>query len=77
MISFKDAIISNIEVADSALWFDRKGGPNFGDDIITYSSKENTNYNDIYYQRKYYEKGIRNYGKFSIENYEVFHLTRR
>ncbi|GBB83232.1 hypothetical protein RclHR1_00100036 [Rhizophagus clarus] len=76
-IFFNEAIISNIEVTNSALYFNRMGGPYFGDDIIIYSSNEYTNYDDIYYQWKHYEKRIRNNGNFTIEDYEIFQLIRK
>ncbi|GBB83235.1 hypothetical protein RclHR1_00100039 [Rhizophagus clarus] len=75
-IFFKDAIISNIEVTDCALWFSTTSGPCFGDDINIYASHEFTAYDEISYQRKYYYENIRDDGRFSIEDYEVYQFIR-
>ncbi|UZO04906.1 uncharacterized protein OCT59_025268 [Rhizophagus irregularis] len=76
-IFFKDGIISNIEVADCALWFSTTAGPCFGDDINIYASYEFTNYDEIHYQKRYYyEKRIRDDGEFFMEDYEVYQIIR-
>jgi hypothetical protein len=74
-IFFKDAIISDIKVTDRALWFSTTAGPCFGDDINIYASMS-TNYDKLFYRRKYYEKSIRNDGEFSVEDFEVFQIIR-
>jgi hypothetical protein len=75
--SIKDAIISNVEKTDRAICNDPNSGPFFGYDIIIYAHKS-TSYNDIRYEKKYYEKRIRDTeGQFSIEDFEVFQITKR
>ncbi|EXX57569.1 hypothetical protein RirG_206010 [Rhizophagus irregularis DAOM 197198w] len=76
-IFFKDAIISNVDHSDRAVWFDYLGGPCFGDDIVVYSSNEFANYDESYHQCKHYEKNIRKNGKFAIKDYEIFRIIRK
>ncbi|RIA99034.1 hypothetical protein C1645_812023 [Glomus cerebriforme] len=74
----KDAIISNVEITDYALFYKPIFGPYFGNDIIIWASSESTDYNTIFCKKWFYEKMIRDTkDTFSIEDYEVFQLIRR
>ncbi|CAB4417778.1 unnamed protein product [Rhizophagus irregularis] len=75
----KDAIISNIEDTDHAIYCNSNNGPRFGDDIVIHASCGYcTNYNDIRCKKTYYEKKIRDIeGNFSIDDYEVFQIVKR
>ncbi|EXX62524.1 uncharacterized protein OCT59_025431 [Rhizophagus irregularis] len=64
--NIKDAIISNIENTEYAFYNGSDTGPYFGEDL-----------NLKYYRRYYYEKKIREAeGIFSLEDYEVFQITK-
>ncbi|RGB28696.1 hypothetical protein C1646_344204 [Rhizophagus diaphanus] len=76
-IFFKDAIVSNVENNDCAVWFGYLGGPCFGDDIVVYSSNEFANYDDNYHEWRHYEKNIRKDGKFAIKDYEIFRIIKK
>ncbi|GBC11543.2 BTB/POZ protein [Rhizophagus irregularis DAOM 181602=DAOM 197198] len=54
-------------------------GPFFGDDIVIYSSNgDSRDYDNIWCQKKYYEKKIRETkDKFSMDDYEVFQIVKR
>ncbi|CAB4412287.1 unnamed protein product [Rhizophagus irregularis] len=69
----KDAIISNIENTNCAIYHGNGYGPHFGNDINIFSNGGDYDY--IYYRKCYYEKEIRaTESHFSIEDYEVFKL---
>ncbi|GES93589.1 BTB/POZ protein [Rhizophagus clarus] len=67
-----NAILSNVKIKDAALWFNDVTGPYFGNDIVIYSSNNNSqNYDVIYYKEVFYEKKIRDSENgFTIEDYE-------
>ncbi|GBC11529.2 BTB/POZ protein [Rhizophagus irregularis DAOM 181602=DAOM 197198] len=73
-----DAIISNIEYLSCALYNGSKDGPHFGEDLIIYSyRREFEDYSHRYCRKNYYEKKIRDSEDlFSIEDYEVFQITK-
>ncbi|GBB93356.1 hypothetical protein RclHR1_21550002 [Rhizophagus clarus] len=75
----KDAILSNVKIKDAALWFNDVTGPYFGNDIVIYSSNNNSqNYDVIYYKEVFYEKKIRDSENgFTIEDYEVFQIIKK
>jgi hypothetical protein len=74
----KDAIISNVKDAESALFYGHSYGPFFGSDIIICASSESANYNDVWCRKIYYEKKIRETtDEFSIEDYEVYQIKKR
>ncbi|CAB4418670.1 unnamed protein product [Rhizophagus irregularis] len=80
--NIEDAIISNIENTDHALFYKRTHGPCFGSDIIMYNLNEFKNYNQYLYRKYYYEKKIVKTTHslttgFSIEDYEVFQIRKR
>lgn len=71
----KNAIISNIENTDYALYYGSNGVLYFGD-IAMLSSSYDHKY--VSYKRRYYEKKIRNSeGGFYMEDYEVFQIVKR
>jgi hypothetical protein len=71
----KDAIISNIENTDFALYYSPNNGSYFSD-MAVFASRNNYSY--ISYKKNYYEKKIRNFeGGFYMEDYEVFQITKR
>ncbi|EXX76866.1 uncharacterized protein OCT59_025413 [Rhizophagus irregularis] len=76
----KDAIISYI-TNDICYAANYKSihGPFFGDDIVIYSSNgDSRDYDNIWCQKKYYEKKIRETkDKFSMDDYEVFQIVKR
>ncbi|RGB27271.1 hypothetical protein C1646_819872 [Rhizophagus diaphanus] len=73
----KDVIISNVVDTNFALSFYTTHGPYFGNDIIIFSSNGGTNYNFSCCRKNYYEKKIRDSeDQFSIEDYEVFQITK-
>ncbi|PKK60934.1 BTB-domain-containing protein [Rhizophagus irregularis] len=74
----KDAIISNIENPEYALYNGSNIGPYFGSDLIIYSTHDEfKDYNKRYCRKCYYEKKIRDAeGIFSLEDYEVFQITK-
>jgi hypothetical protein len=76
--NIKDAIISNIENIDRALAYHPEHGPCFGNDMAMFSSgNQDTDYDEIYCQKNRYEKKIRDSeDNFSIEDYEIFQITR-
>ncbi|RGB21984.1 hypothetical protein C1646_724611 [Rhizophagus diaphanus] len=75
----KDIIISNVVDSEYALQCQTRLGPYFGSDIIIYNNSiESADYNNIRCRKYYYEKKIRDTEeKFSIEDYEVYQITRR
>jgi hypothetical protein len=76
--NFKDAIISNIENTDYALNYGIYSGPCFGRDIVICSRNESTNYVYCYCKKQRYERNVRDTeDRFSIEDYEVFQITKR
>ncbi|EXX66949.1 uncharacterized protein OCT59_025326 [Rhizophagus irregularis] len=88
IFSFKDknvknAILSNVIDAYNALDYITSCGPKFGSDLNIYSTYSYRNHGskafDITRCRKvHYERNIRDTEyKFSIEDYEVFQITRR
>ncbi|EXX62527.1 uncharacterized protein OCT59_025433 [Rhizophagus irregularis] len=74
----KDAIISNIENPEYALYNGSNIGPYFGSDLIIYSTHDEfKDYNKRYCRKRYNEKKIRDAeGIFSLEDYEVFQITK-
>ncbi|GBB85474.1 hypothetical protein RclHR1_00120028 [Rhizophagus clarus] len=74
-----DAIISNIVDTDRALNHGLTHGPSFGNDIIVYSIDDKfADYNYNCCRKYYYEKKIRDTeDQFSIDDYEVFQITKR
>src|SRR5438034_6965492 len=76
--NIKDAIISNVQNTNCALNYGPNRGPYFGHDMIISSSRESTDYVDNFCKKSDYEKKIRDTSdKFSIEDYEVFQITKR
>ncbi|EXX65214.1 hypothetical protein RirG_058850 [Rhizophagus irregularis DAOM 197198w] len=75
----KDAIISNIENIDYAIYCRYDHGSRFGDDIVMHASGgECAYYNDIRCKKVQYNKKIRDTeGNFSIDDYEVFQIVKR
>ncbi|GES93501.1 hypothetical protein GLOIN_2v1868421 [Rhizophagus clarus] len=75
----KSAIISNVQNKDKAFHYSINHGPHFGSDIILYSTKgEFSDYDYIRCRKYYYERNIRDTEKqFSIEEYEIFQITKR
>ncbi|GBC00029.1 hypothetical protein RclHR1_03710013 [Rhizophagus clarus] len=74
----RSAIISNVDYINRAIAYNPEHGPQFGDDIIIYASRESKDYDFILCRKLYYERKIRdseNY--FNIENYEVFEIIRK
>jgi hypothetical protein len=75
--SFKDAIISNVVDTEMAIYYDKRYGPCFND-IFTYSSNEDITFEQNFCEQYTYEKEIRDTNEdFSIEDYEVFQITKR
>ena len=73
----KDTIISNVENTDRALYNYSTYGPCFGDIIIYANTGESNDYNNIYCKKRYYEKKTRDTeDQFSMEDYEVFEITK-
>ncbi|RGB27415.1 hypothetical protein C1646_674002 [Rhizophagus diaphanus] len=78
--NIKDAILSNVINTNYALNYSSLCGPQFGLDLVVYSSKLNgrTNFDVTYCKWNYYKKRIRDNGNnFSIEDYEIFKIIRR
>ncbi|EXX62532.1 hypothetical protein RirG_160870 [Rhizophagus irregularis DAOM 197198w] len=75
----KDIIISSIVDTEYAFQNHTILGPYFGSDIIIMNaSTESADYNNIRCRKYYYEKKIRDTEEqFSIEDYEVYQITRR
>ncbi|GBC05436.1 hypothetical protein RclHR1_06220009 [Rhizophagus clarus] len=82
MSNLKNSILSNVEDVHKAINCHKNMGPCFGDlkvgSILADSSNSSRlNFNMIYCRKKYYEKSIRDSkGKFLIEDYEVFQITK-
>ncbi|CAB4412222.1 unnamed protein product [Rhizophagus irregularis] len=82
IFSFKNndvngSIISSVQDANHAVFYDAEHGPQFGCDIYIYSSNESTDYSTISCDEEYYDKMIRDTNNvFSIEDYEVFQILR-
>ncbi|GBC11522.2 BTB/POZ protein [Rhizophagus irregularis DAOM 181602=DAOM 197198] len=76
--NIKDAIISYIENPEYAFYNGSNNGPYFGEDLTIFSSNgELKDYNHSYCRKYYYEKKIRDAeGIFSLEDYEVFQITK-
>ncbi|EXX73081.1 hypothetical protein RirG_063440 [Rhizophagus irregularis DAOM 197198w] len=76
--NIKDSIISNIENTEYAFYNGSYVGPYFGKDLIIYSSSSDfEDYSHRYCRKNYYEKIIRDTEDlFSIEDYEVFQITK-
>ncbi|PKB92682.1 hypothetical protein RhiirA5_443782, partial [Rhizophagus irregularis] len=74
----KNAIISNIKNTSCAVHYYYTHGPYFGSDIIiSATSGESVDYNNIWYRKSYYEKKIRDTeDPFLIEDYEVHQITK-
>ncbi|POG58278.1 hypothetical protein GLOIN_2v1732199, partial [Rhizophagus irregularis DAOM 181602=DAOM 197198] len=71
-----NAIISDIENTNFALYNNYQYGPHFGD-ITIYSSNRSSDYNNIYYKKQNYKKRIRDSeSNFYIEDYEVFQIVK-
>ncbi|EXX62075.1 hypothetical protein RirG_165090 [Rhizophagus irregularis DAOM 197198w] len=76
--NFKDAILSKIIYSKFALCFGPTAGPHFGGDINICASNVLADYNFTEYFKGHYEKNIRDSeGKFTIEDYEVFKITKK
>ncbi|EXX62530.1 hypothetical protein RirG_160850 [Rhizophagus irregularis DAOM 197198w] len=74
----KDVIISNIENTEYAFFNDPIIGPYFGEDLIIHSYQESKGYSQICCKKSHYEKKIRDTeDQFSIDDYEVFQITKR
>ncbi|EXX78338.1 uncharacterized protein OCT59_028782 [Rhizophagus irregularis] len=74
----EDTIISNVENAKYALFYDNEHGPCFGSGIAICASSEYVDYDNISCGDFYYEKSIRETAnQFYIEDYEVFQIKRR
>ncbi|CAB4412217.1 unnamed protein product [Rhizophagus irregularis] len=73
----KNAIISNIEKTNEALFCGSKNGPDFAD-IILNTPDENTNYTRMVCKKRHHEKSIRETeGDFTMDDYEVFQILKR
>jgi hypothetical protein len=77
--NIKDAILSNVNDKNSAVWYNNITGPCFGKcDIVMLAFSESTNYSKYRCRKFHYEKKIRdNEDYFTIEDYEVFQIIKR
>ncbi|PKY31551.1 hypothetical protein RhiirB3_449198, partial [Rhizophagus irregularis] len=79
--SVKDAIISNVENKNHAVYHRSIHGPHFGSDIFISSSTECKDYEKSFCRKYFYEKMIRDIKfteqHFLIEEYEVFQITNK
>ncbi|RGB25088.1 hypothetical protein C1646_747506 [Rhizophagus diaphanus] len=79
--SVKDAIISNVENKEHAVYHHSNFGPHFGSDICINSPNECSDYNVVLCRKYFYEKMIRdiklNDQHFPMEEYEVFQITNK
>ncbi|RGB31015.1 hypothetical protein C1646_764611 [Rhizophagus diaphanus] len=74
----EDTIISNVENAKYALFYDNEHGPCFGSGIAICASSESLDYDNILCGDFYYEKSIRETtNQFYIEDYEVFQIKKK
>ncbi|PKK70381.1 hypothetical protein RhiirC2_779767 [Rhizophagus irregularis] len=73
----KNAIISNIEKTNEALYCGSKNGPDFAD-IILWAHNESTDYTSLVCKKRHHEKSIRDAeGNFTMDDYEVFQILKR